>query len=118
LSKRIEKISQRLQFQQILRRGRKISGKSLNLFIAPKPDSGLACGLVIGKKIKRAVDRNRIKRLAREVVRLHRSELRPGLYLIIHIANAQAPRTFSGVEGELMRLFSAANILVPSHDPA
>ncbi len=112
MSKRIEKIPQRLQFQQILRRGKKISGKSLNLFLAPKPDSGLACGLVIGKKIRRAVDRNRIKRLIREVVRAHRQQLRPGLYLIIHIANAQAPRTLSGVEQELMRLFQAANILV------
>lgn len=49
--------------------------------------SGARLGLVVGKKqLKKAVDRNRLKRIAREVFRLHRAQL-PDLDLVLRLGS-------------------------------
>ncbi len=54
----------------------KASGPSLLLLARPNGLQQSRLGLVIAKKsVRRAVDRNRVKRIARESFRLHRSSL-------------------------------------------
>lgn len=63
------------------------------LHYQPRPEGIEAprLGLVVGKKqLKRAVDRNRVKRIVREQFRLHRAEL-PACDLIVRLATKPQP---------------------------
>lgn len=68
------------------------------------PGSGARLGLVIGKKLlRRAVDRNRVKRCIRECFRLRRSDL-PACDLIVRLI--ARPATVQGklIVGDLQAL--------------
>ena len=72
---------------------RAIRGQWLMLHFQPRPENAgdARLGLVIGKKLlKKAVDRNRVKRIVREQFRLRRAEL-PAYDLIVRLANKPLP---------------------------
>lgn len=62
-------------------------------------------GLVVGKKLlKRSVDRNRVKRIAREQFRLCRADL-PACDLIVRLAAKPLPLDGKALAEDLCRLF-------------
>jgi len=66
------------QYTRVLKKGKRISGKYFRLagIQRDEPDAGARLGLTIAKRsVKRAVDRNQVKRLARESFRHHCAEL-------------------------------------------
>ena len=67
-------------YQRVFTRARRIPGAWFMLLYRPREDSGepARLGLAIAKKhARRAVDRNRLKRIAREAFRLRRQALPP-----------------------------------------
>jgi ribonuclease P protein component len=77
-------------------------------------------GLITGAKLGKAVVRNRIRRLLREVIRSHRAEIAPGWQLVV-IARWRAPQaTLEELEKDWLRLARRMNLLQkpPSADPA
>ncbi len=73
-----EKLKSRKQIEELFLNGKSFSSFPLRItyqFI-PSEESSLRVGVTAGKKyFKRAVDRNRIKRLIREAYRLQKNEL-------------------------------------------
>ncbi|MFO1484047.1 MAG: ribonuclease P protein component [Verrucomicrobiaceae bacterium] len=68
-------------------------------------------GLITGAKLGKAVVRNRIRRLLREVVRAHRAEIAPGWQMVI-IARWRAPEaTLDELEKDWLRLARRMNLL-------
>jgi len=65
--KKYEILRGRNAFTEIFRRGEKIQGRVVTLFVLPETEAQM--GIAVSKKFKRAVDRNRIKRLLREIYR-------------------------------------------------
>jgi len=81
------------EFSSVFGFRKAIRGKLLMLHYQPRTDSNASArlGLVVGKKLlKRAVDRNRVKRIVREQFRLRRATL-PNLDLIVRLAAKPAP---------------------------
>lgn len=92
------RIKQRREFLQVQQGGRKHHVRHFIVFVSPRRDqpagaegAGLPTrlGITVTRKIGNAVERNRIKRLVREVFRLHRARLPEGLDLV-WIAKQQA----------------------------
>ena len=81
------------EFSSVFGFRRAIRGKLLMLHYQPRPEGNIEArlGVVVAKKLlKRAVDRNRVKRVVREQFRLHRSDLF-GIDLVVRLAVKPAP---------------------------
>jgi ribonuclease P protein component len=89
------RIKQRREFLQVQQGGRKHHVRHFIVFVSPRagelPAAALPTrlGITVTRKIGNAVERNRIKRLVREVFRLHRVRLPEGLDLV-WVAKQQA----------------------------
>lgn len=81
------------EFSSVFGFRKAIRGTWLMLHYQPRPEghTDARLGLVVGKKLlKRAVDRNRLKRIVRERFRLRRADL-PAYDLIVRLAVKQKP---------------------------
>jgi ribonuclease P protein component len=82
--RRREILRGRKNFERIFRCGQKIEGRILRCLILVEPcvaeitcGSSVVCGVAVSRAIKRAVDRNRIKRMIREAYRCNKHLLLP-----------------------------------------
>ena len=73
------------QFQRVRRDGRSWSTPLLTLNAAASRRRVSRCGFVVGKRIGKAVDRNRARRRLREAVRLLYDRIAPGWDLVFVI---------------------------------
>ena len=77
----------------------------------PPAGSGFKLGLSVRKKMyKHAVDRNRIKRRLREIVRLARNDLPENLWLVIHAETGIDKASWQELVSEFDTLCSKAGI--------
>lgn len=65
------RLLRRREFDRVFKTGRLAKDGDLVIHMLPNDRAQSRIGIVIGKKVKRAVDRNRIKRWVREAFRLH-----------------------------------------------
>lgn len=73
---RVNRLLKPVEFRKVFNKPRKLHRAGFSLFVAKNSVSYPRLGLAIAKKnVRRAVDRNRIKRVVRESFRHHKSEL-------------------------------------------
>jgi ribonuclease P protein component len=94
------------QFRQTLEAGRRLSGQPLSLvYRQPEAASGPRLGLAISRRqLPRAVDRNRIKRLARESFR--QREGLPGVDVVLMAARPARGRNNAQLRAALDMLWN------------
>ena len=68
-------IKKKEQFQLIYKSGRKLRGERIDIFIKSAGDKTGQVGFSTSRRLKRAVDRNRAKRLMKEIYRLHQDHV-------------------------------------------
>ena len=103
-------------FQRVYKAGRKQFSKQIGYFHALRtPEcqqrsatTGPRIGLTVPKALGKAVDRNRIKRRMREVVRKHLDELPAGFDLILHPRRSVMTMDFAKLDAEVLRIFRQA----------
>jgi len=76
-----ERIRRRSEFQQVYERGVRIHGRYSTLFTLPNNMPFGRLGIAATRKLGGAVDRNRAKRLIREIFR--RNKLAPGFDVVV-----------------------------------
>lgn len=103
--KKIQRLCRRKDFEKIFEEGRAFRGKNIKAFVLPNSLSFSRLGIVAGKKLGRAVERNRIRRLLRECFRLNKPLIGPGLDLVL-VPRKGFPTTFKEAEEEFKRLVS------------
>lgn len=79
--RRHEHIRRRAEFQQVYERGTRVHGRLTTLFILPNKLSVGRLGIAATKRLGGAVERNRAKRLIREVFRHHK--IAPGFDIVV-----------------------------------
>jgi ribonuclease P protein component len=73
--------------EAVFEKGRKVVAKDVIVWSLERPqgeDDSPRMAVVVSRKLGGAVRRNRLKRLIREVYRLHKPQLRPRLDLIVY----------------------------------
>jgi ribonuclease P protein component len=76
-----ERIRRRAEFQQVYERGTKVHSRYCTLFVRPNELGVGRLGVAATRKLGGAVQRNRAKRLIREVFR--RNKLAPGCDVVV-----------------------------------
>ncbi|MFW6050564.1 MAG: ribonuclease P protein component [Myxococcota bacterium] len=98
------RLRRRGEFTRVQSRGRRIHTPHFLIILLPRPDEGQKLGITVTKKVGTAVQRNRVKRLVREVFRRHRERLPSGANYVV-IAKRGAPGlTYDEARTELLRV--------------
>jgi len=99
---RSRRLTARRQFLSVYGHGARVHSASFTLFGLPNRLDACRLGLTVSRKVGAAHRRNRIKRLLREVFRVHRAELSPALDVVINAHPGAAERLKHDLEREFL----------------
>ena len=100
------------RFQEVFEKGRSQAGPYVVLWVCPAEGAGPRLGVVASRRaLRRAVDRNRAKRLLREAFRLNRSRFRTGVDVVLVARSRIAGVRRQDVERDLLALAGKMGLL-------
>lgn len=103
--KKINRISKRKEFEEIKKEGAVYQFPLFGLAVLKKEDKEKKFGFIISKKIsKRAVDRNRIKRLLAESIKQNLGEIKEGFRGIFLVKKNILGRKFDEIKKEVDKI--------------
>ena len=114
--KKKERIHKREEFLQILREGERYKTKHFKVMIKQNHLDRVRLGLIVSKKIGKAVKRNRIKRLLREFFRLNKNLFPLGSDILFIAKPGDNSLNYSKVDKEFKELFLKRHVL-PDNSP-
>lgn len=98
-------------FQRVRREGRSYSSAWLVMVIAPNGLDYSRFGFAVGKRIGKAVTRNRVKRRLREAVRLRQPQVAKGWDVLLIVRDPMTEVPFQELDDALTQLLRRARIL-------
>ncbi len=102
------------EFDRVRNDGRTSRGSLLLLGVLRLDDDGLfRVGFVTSRRVGKAVERNRVRRRLREIVRRHQHALNGGFWLVVVARPAATRASLGALEDEWLRLAQRASILRP-----
>ena len=98
-------------FQRVYREGRKQFSPSMSYFYAlrgagSQTPAGPRVGLTAGKVLGKAVERNRIKRRMRDIVRRQAPVVSADVDIVLHPRRSVLTVEFAKLESEVVRIFT------------
>lgn len=102
-----ERVLRRQEFERIYERGRKIHGQFGIIFLFANGLAVARLGIAATRRFGSAVDRNRAKRLIRDVFR--RNKIAPGFDIVVIPKRALLDVTLSTFEAEFRRLLERSS---------
>ncbi|HCJ66428.1 MAG TPA: ribonuclease P protein component [Elusimicrobia bacterium] len=108
-----ERLSRNREFRRIFREGKSFSNQNLIIYIykrSPEEDGQVRLGLVVSRKLGEAVKRNKLKRRLREIFRLHKHLLKPGLDMIFLPRNQAINCNYQELEKSVLSIFKRAKL--------
>ena len=104
---RTDRVRRRPEFERAYETGVRIHGRYMMLFVVPNGGATARLGVAATKKLGSAVERNRAKRLAREVFRRHK--VAAGLDIVIVPRREMLDAPFSSVEADYVATLARRN---------
>ncbi len=100
------RLKTRRQYVAVYEKGRRMASTSLVMFGLPNSQDQCRLGITVTRKVGGAVQRNRIKRVMREIFRHHRTHLAPSLDLVVNPRRAFLDKTSTELEEEFLKTFA------------
>jgi ribonuclease P protein component len=102
----------RREFEQVRTNGRAVRGRLLTLgILRVESEKSFRVGLVTSRRVGGAVERNRVRRRFREIVRQHQHEIVNGVWLVLIARPGAAAATLAVLEKEWLRLARRGGVL-------
>jgi ribonuclease P protein component len=102
-----DRIRRRPDFERVYNEGVRISGRFMTVFLLATDRPGPRFGVAATRKIGNAVERNRAKRLAREIFRRHK--LTAGYDIVIVPRREMLDAPFASLEADYERSLDRRN---------
>jgi len=100
------------EIERVFREGRGLKEDSLLLKAAPNGLRLIRFAFVAGQKAsKKAVERNKVKRALREIVRSRLTEIKPGFDVVITALQGSAGKRFEDLERTTIKLLKKTGLL-------
>jgi ribonuclease P protein component len=115
---RAHRLTQSRAFQALYRRGRRWEHALAVLHALPRSAGDVRFGVVVGKKVGKAVQRNRVRRLFREALRHQLPALRRGVHGVWVARPTAAGASFSEIEQAVHDLMERARMFRPETSAA
>ncbi|NLP18019.1 MAG: ribonuclease P protein component [Firmicutes bacterium] len=115
LMKKENRLRRRSDFAWVYRRGKSYANKYLVIYVTPNGQNLNRFGFSVGKRLGKAVKRNRIRRRLRELCRLHLGELKKGYDIVVIPRNPAPEADHDTLRRALRHLFHKANIFGNSY---
>ncbi len=129
--KKEERLRRKVDFQRVYSQGKCFQGNSLRFYVLKRSpgslfkeragaargqtddrDNSNRIGFVVGKKVdKRAVTRNRVRRILREAYRLNKGKLKEGRDLALVARKGAGELSFREGQEALLQLFKKAGLI-------
>ena len=109
--KKINRLKSKKSFQLVYAKGHTVVDAMSVFYILPQEDDNVQIGLAVGKKLGCAVIRNRVKRLMREVFRIHQAELKKGYHIVWMARRKLTKADYKTFERVFLRLAKRAALL-------
>ncbi len=110
-SRRCDRLRSSADFSRVRTEGRSWSSPLLVIQAAPNRLDTIRIGVIVSKRLGKAVRRNRIRRLIREAARVLCQRLRGGWDLVIIARSRMAEATFAEVQAALEEVLTRARLL-------
>ncbi|HEV2386185.1 MAG TPA: ribonuclease P protein component [Candidatus Acidoferrales bacterium] len=96
------RLVRRKDYEAVYQGGKRRAGPLAVVFCRPNGLRRIRFGTSAGRQLGTAVERNRIRRRVREVVRLHHREFTPGWDIVIQPRRSVGRAAFASLEKELV----------------
>jgi len=110
---RSRRILHSADFDEIFAEGQRYGGRYLTLWVWKGPNAALRLGVVASRKVGGAVQRNRAKRMRREIWRRNRFRFQASADVVLSARSDILAADFRTVEAELLRLAERAGLYSP-----
>ncbi|HZU11262.1 MAG TPA: ribonuclease P protein component [Chloroflexota bacterium] len=98
-------------FTRVRRRGRSAGDSLLVLYVLPVRSPDLRVGFSVSKRVGKAVTRNRVKRVMREIARRDLGKMRRGQDLVFIARPAAAQATYADLDASMARALGKTGAL-------
>lgn len=110
--KKENRLSKKKDFDAVWQKGRSSFDKILGVKILPNKLEINRFGIMIGLKVsKKAVERNKIKRRIREIIKISEGDLKNGFDIVISVLPAARDKEFLELEGSVKFNFKRLKVL-------
>ena len=100
------------EYRLVYKHGKCEVGRLCVLYGMPVAKQKTRIGFVTGKKVGGAVERNRARRLMKEVYRLNQHQIREGYHIVIVGRGPLKDATYERAEKEILYLLRKSKLLV------
>ncbi|SDN62299.1 ribonuclease P protein component [Fictibacillus solisalsi] len=105
------------EFQEVFKRGKSSANRQFVIYALEKNDQPhLRLGLSVSKRVGKAVTRNRIKRVVKEIFMKHEEEIASNRDYIVIARNPTADMDYFEMEKSLLHVLQRAGLFRQSKD--
>ncbi|HET9533394.1 MAG TPA: ribonuclease P protein component [Blastocatellia bacterium] len=97
-----ERVLKREEFQRIYQQGQKVQARYFTAFVLPTEDRQPRIGITVTRKFGKSVERNRARRLLREVFRKNKWLVPHGVDIVINVKAALSEADFRELESDFV----------------
>ena len=101
--RKADRILKRDAFRRVYDEGRKYQGRYFTAFVHPNSGASPRIGITVTRKVGNSVERNRSRRLVREIFRKNKWRMAAGVDLVINVKDSLLEATFDEIEADFLR---------------